>query len=154
MTDQVDDDLDPVGVPAELDEHGAGAWRKIVPALERVGRVKATDIAMITRYCDLVGRYWLAKMQIQEAGGEYQRVPTVAKDESGATAYMVRRHPACLTMEKLLPELRQIEDRFGMSPLSRANLLAKGLRAGAQGDLLPGETPTDRDAPADPGAWN
>jgi phage terminase small subunit len=90
---------------------------------------------------------------IADAGGEYQRVPTVAKDDQGNTAYMVRRHPACLTMEKLLPELRQLEDRFGMSPMSRASLLNKGLSGGLQGDLLPGEASAG-DVTPDPSAFN
>lgn len=144
-------------VPDDLDEYGQSVWVQMTPILVTAGRLKKSDFAAWKRYCHLAGRYWRAAADIKKAGSEFYDVPTVAVGPDGKAGVMSRRRPACLTMEKLLPELRQQEDRFGMSPLSRVNLVSKGLRGGFGNSDLFGNKPdnaVDQDETPDPSSFN
>lgn len=145
-------------IPAELDERGRAVWERIVPPLRRAGRLKTTDLEAVTRYCDLVGVYWKLSETIS-AEGETMKVPTIAKGEGGEVSFMWRRHPLLSERRAVAKSLEGIEDRFGMSPRARADLVNKQLGRGSA--MLPGELPLqgggesgdDRAAP-DPADFN
>lgn len=143
-------------IPAQLTEAGREVWKRIVPPLKRAGRVKATDLEAITRYCDMVGSYWKMSLQIA-AEGSTMLVPTVAKDDKGEGA-MWRRHPLLSERRAMAKALEGIEDRFGMSPRARADLVNRQL--GRTPDT-PGELPLEGGGMAagdgeglDPAAFN
>ena len=115
-----------------LSKEGRAAWAELVPDMIKAGRVKQTDLAALTRYCDMVGRYWKMSATVNTEG-ETILTPTIATDAKGNPGMMRRRHPLLSEMRSLMSELRQLEDRFGMSPLARANLVSKQLGAGSGG---------------------
>ncbi len=128
-------------VPDELDDHGKRVWSKLTPDLNAAGRLKLTDVAAMTRYCDMAGRYWRMAERVREEG-ETILTPTIAKDGDGQPGEMWRRHPLLSEMKSLIPELRQLEDRFGMSPKARYELTSKAL--GGAGGTLFDVPPQDR----------
>ncbi|MBA4338328.1 MAG: phage terminase small subunit P27 family [Hyphomonas sp.] len=142
-------------VPHQLTPEGRDVWTRIVPPLKRAGRIKATDLEAITRYCDMVGSYWKMSKQIAEEGST-MLVPTVAKDDKGEGA-MWRRHPLLSERRAMAKALEGIEDRFGMSPRARADLVNRQL---GRAPPEPGELPlegggmADGEQGADPAAFN
>ncbi len=145
------------GVPEELDEYGRKVWLSETPAMMRAGRLKATDRTGWMRYCQLVGSYWEAEV-IMGDGGRYQDVPTTHQHVKGQLTTMKRIHPAAAHQYKILPELRQLEDRFARSPLARANLVMKGLGGSGAGDLFNSENDgggaAEAGRPTSPAAFN
>ena len=142
-----DQDLDINGVPDELDGDGAKIWSGIAPSLRAAGRIKDTDRQVLARYCDMVGRYWRMSRKVRDEG-ETLLVPTIAKGPNGEPGKMHRRHPLLNEMKALMPEIRQIEDRMGLSPLARANLVSKllGRPPRSPGDMFPPD-PGDENNP-------
>lgn len=143
-------------VPHRLDEFGREVWLRVVPDLKRAGRVKATDLEAITRYCDMVGSYWKMSKKIADEGST-MLVPTVAKDVKGEGA-MWRRHPLLSERRAMAKALEGIEDRFGMSPRARADLVNRQL---GRTPIEPGELPLEGGGMAggdgeglDPAAFN
>ena len=140
-------------VPSELCSRGRTIWIAVTPALIAAGRLKQGDVQAMTRYCDLAATYWELVDEIRR-DGNVLKVPTVAKeiDENGKeqTGYMFRAHPGLAQKKMIAGELRMIEDSFGMSPLSRANLVNKQLsRRPGQGELefAPPAQPDTEDSP-------
>jgi P27 family predicted phage terminase small subunit len=128
-----------IGAPDCLDAHGKEVWTRVFPVLSRAGRLKTTDYEAFTRYCDLVSVYWRTAEKIR-TDGETILTPTIAKEANGDPGKMWRRHPLLAERRAMSKALESLEDRFGMSPLARANLVAKLLGRGA-GDVPPGELP-------------
>lgn len=138
----LEQDLDFSGVPDQLDDDGKRVWVSLTPPLMQSGRFRDTDNEVLTRYCDMVGRYWRMSKRVRDEG-ETIMVPTIARTADGKPGQMARRHPLLAEMKSLLPELRQIEDRMGMSPLSRANLVSKLLGAPRSPNDLPADSGQD-----------
>lgn len=143
-------------VPHQLTPEGRDVWARIVPPLKRAGRIKSTDLEAITRYCDMVGSYWKMSKQIADEGST-MLVPTVAKDDKGAGA-MWRRHPLLSERRAMAKALEGLEDRFGMSPRARAELVNRML---GRAPVAPGELPLEGGGMAagdgealDPAAFN
>lgn len=143
-------------IPGELCERGRAVWGRLVPGLRAAGRVKRTDREALTRYCDLCATYWGMTDKIREEG-ETILTPTIAKDEAGKAGAMWRRHPLLGERRAIAQALKDLEDRFGMSPLSRANLTIKLLgRGSGDGDLFdtPGADGSEAGDEADPASFN
>ncbi|MBK8196992.1 MAG: phage terminase small subunit P27 family [Acidobacteria bacterium] len=143
-------------IPEELCPASRAVWAHLAPDLVKMGRVKRTDRQALTRYCDLVAEYWAMSNQIR-AEGSTILVPTIAKDGDGKAGAMWRRHPLLAERRALAGALKDLEDRFGMSPLARANLTLKLLgRSGGDGDLFnaPGADGNEAGDDADPARFN
>lgn len=143
-------------IPGELSPEGRTVWGHVVPDLIKAGRVKRTDLQALTRYCDMVADYWQMTTQIREEGSTIS-VPTIAKGEDGKSGSMLRRHPLLNEKRALAQTLKEIEDRFGMTPLARANLTLKLLgRQGGDGDLFnpPSADGDEAGDDADPARFN
>lgn len=143
-------------IPGELSSRGRTVWAQVVPDLIKAGRVKRTDQQALTRYCDMVGDYWAMCEKIRDEGSTIL-VPTIAKDGEGKAGAMWRRHPLLNERRATAQALKELEDRFGMTPLARANLTLKLLgRSGGDGDLFtrPGADGTEAGDDADPARFN
>lgn len=125
-------------VPALLTGEGAEAWRRVLPVLRAAGFVKARDLEPVTRYCYLLGRFWKAAADIEQNGLTY-KVPSTHQHVEGETTMLTKRNPAAFDQDRILPELRQLEDRLGISPRASAEIMNKGLRGG-QTDLPFGQS--------------
>ena len=126
-------------VPADLDEYARAVWRELAPALIAARRLTQTDIPAMKRYCDLTGQYWKVSQQIREEGRTYWAVTVAqkqAKDgEPQETNKMMRKHPLLPEQRALAAELRQIEDKFGMTPLARENLINRRMNSDPRDEL-------------------
>ena len=79
-------------------------------------------------------------------------VPTIAKDAAGVAGGMWQAHPLLSELRAMAKALEGIEDRFGMSPCARADLVNRQLGRGGgmlqPGLPLAGGMDRDRDATA------
>lgn len=158
--DELPEEVAPEGldgsIPGELSPRGRVVWAQVVPDLMKAGRVKRTDRQALTRYCDMVADYWEMTVAIRTEGSTIL-VPTIAKDAEGKSGEMRRRHPLLNEKRALAQTLKEIEDRFGMTPLARANLTLKLLgRQGGDGDLFdrPSADGDEAGDDADPARFN
>lgn len=123
------------GVPSGLNDRAAEVWLRVAPDLQGAGRLKATDTEALKRYCDLVGTYWTMSEKIATEG-ETMKTPTIAKaidPDTGkeVAGFMWRRHPLLSERRAVSKSLSDLEDRFGMNPRARAELVGKLLGRGA-----------------------
>ena len=122
---------------AKLTPAATAIWRSLAPDLERRNLLRDTDRQALARYCQDVTTYWTLAEELRREGVTY-----VTESAHGT---MRRVDPRFLVQERIVTRLIAAEDRFGLSPLSRQQLLR--LVANAQGSLAfpgPGATP---DAP-------
>lgn len=147
VSNETDIDVQESHIPARLNSYGREVWLEITPALRAAGRLKMTDLPAITRYCDLAGTYWKMSEEIERDGVTYWASKIVNRpdsDDKEVTVQtedrMLRRNPLVADRQRIASELRLLENMFGMSPLSRANLLARKLGRGS-GDLFPADDP-------------
>lgn len=144
------------GAPAELSEYGKRVWMSETPAMLRAGRLKNTDRSVWMRYCQLLGNYWQAEQALADKGGRFYQVPTTHQHKDGEVTYLERERPESKYQDKLLPEIRLLEDRLGRSPVARLNLISKGVSGGGSADLFGKEGYGDGDGAdrADPASFN
>jgi len=118
-------------------------WGEIAPELERMNLLRRTDGAAFSRYCETLAAYWEITAKVQKIGATYET--------ESAHGKMRRISPEFAAQERLFNRLIQLEDRFGLSPASRQQILLRA--AGApQGSLPLGQPKSaqDPEAPAEP----
>lgn len=112
-------------------------WRVLAPDLEQMNFLRATDSPAFSRYCQTLAKYW-------EISTELDREGVVYLTES-AHGSMKRVNPLFLVQERLSRRLTEFEDRFGLSPASRQQIM---VRLAQQQPQLPlGATPPTSDQP-------
>lgn len=87
-------DIPPLYLSSVAMEH----WRSIVPELCRMGTVKEADRSALARLCNLLARFYDSSINAST------KEPTVSE---------IERRNICKSIQ-------EIEDRFGMNPLSRS----------------------------------
>jgi P27 family predicted phage terminase small subunit len=117
-------------------------WRTLAPDLEQMNFLRATDSAAFSRYCQTLAKYW-------EISHELDREGVVYLTES-AHGSMKRVNPLFLVQERLSRRLTEFEDRFGLTPAARQQIL---IRLAAQQPSLPlSTTPKPEASAAQPSA--
>lgn len=132
-----------MGKPAAL-----AIWNAYVPRLRVLGFVKDTDVQSFARLCDHTAR-WIALRNKVDAKGESY----VTESRHGK---MERLNPDFVAMLRVEDKITALEDRFGLTPASRQQIL-RALRDGDSeipSDLFGGHAPTGQkpasEAPASP----
>lgn len=101
-----------------VDETAAGFWRnEAVPILRQLAFIRATDHHALARWC-----YWMAQFlaaaRTLSVEGTTQTVPTVGGEP------MIRRHPATKDRTEAEMALERLEDRLGLNPKRRYEIMA------------------------------
>jgi P27 family predicted phage terminase small subunit len=105
--------------PAGMCKAARDHWRRMAPILVKRGLLRETDADSFKTLCTL-----------EALRADLER--TIAKQGRYYTLNgIVRRHPAVSDLQKTLKDLRDLRDRFGLSPQARARVPAAG------GDQLP-----------------
>jgi P27 family predicted phage terminase small subunit len=120
-------------------------WRQIAPELERMNFLRQTDCQAFARYCDALSRFWAVSQKLRKAGTTYWT--------DSAHGKMQRINPLFIVEERLAKRLTDLEDRFGLTPAARQQIMLR--LAQGQGQLPfnpPAGSPGQPDTPAPPGA--
>lgn len=121
--------------PARLSEEGRRIWDALAPELERMKFLRSSDQGAFERYCDTLASYWRVTLELREVGETYET--------ESAHGRMLRVHPKFAVQDRLARRLDQLEDRFGLTPAARQQILQ---RLAAQPTHLPlqsGERPNE-----------
>lgn len=123
------------GTPAHLSETAKKFWARIAPELKRVNIAKQSDRNVLERYCETLAAWWAVELK-------YRGKPKVYWTES-QHGKMKRIEPELVLHHRNAQLLLAYEDRLGLSPAARQNIL-RGMAAQAQLPLgNPNESPTD-----------
>ena len=112
-------DLPHIGIatPAKLTREGKKVWQDLVPKLVHSKLLRVTDQEVLTRYCDMVAQYWKATRQVRKMGEVYEATMTHGQGK------MMRINPWFAIQSRLVDKLQNMEDRLGLSPRSRQELM-------------------------------
>lgn len=127
------DTLEPLGLkpPRELDAAGRAMWNAMAPELDRNKFMRATDRQAFARYCDTLARYWEASSKLRKGG----KKTGVVYETTSAHGSLLRLNPWFHVQERLSRRLTELEDRFGLNPMARQQILLRLASAGPQGQL-------------------
>lgn len=95
----------------------------IAPELKRINFLRSTDDPAFWRYCDTLARYWKVTKALADKGGETYECKTT----TGETMHRLR--PEFIVQERLARRLDTMEDRFGLTPMSRQQYMMALTRA-------------------------
>ena len=124
------------GAPAELSGEGKKVWARLRPHLAAMKLLRATDQPVFARYCDALGDYWKATRTLRKRGMVYEAPMT-----NGGK--MRRLDPLFHVQERLHKRLVEMEDRLGLSPRARQEILHRLSQAAAPAPALPLDRPGD-----------
>lgn len=123
--------------PPELNEAGQRIWQELVPLLQQLRFIRRTDKAVLPRYCNALARYWELEAQIRQRGPTYE-----TESRHGR---MERINPALRAQDLIDRRLESMEDRLGLNPRARQQII-QALANSAVGSL-PLDATTTSDTP-------
>jgi len=103
--------------PEWLDEMGHKVWQLYMPRLKGMGYVKDTDMLAFARLCDHTARWLRLRDKVDAVGESYETESRHGK--------MQRINPDFAAMLRIEEKMVQLEDRFGLTPSSRQQILAR-----------------------------
>lgn len=92
-------------------------WDGIAPDLATMRFIRSTDYMAFARYCEHLSKWWELTLDIQKNG-------ETCLTESEHVV-MERIRPAFMVRERIEKHLIDLEDRFGLNPVSRQQLLQR-----------------------------
>lgn len=134
--------------PKELRGEARKIYAEVAKQLAHVKLLRASDRQALARYCDTLNEYWKVTRKLQgpkARGGGYTYE---AKTTSGGK--MLRANPLFMIQDRLARRLDTMEDRFGLNPRARQEIMYRLAQQGASPQLpFPGgedeRTPGDSD---------
>lgn len=108
--------IDPT-TPDWLDDQGREIWSLYMPKLRSMGFVKETDRMAFARLCDHTARWMRLRVKVNAKGESYE---TVSRHGT-----MNRINPDFAAMLRLEEKLVSLEDRFGLTPAARQQILSR-----------------------------
>lgn len=109
----------PTGLPRKV----RTVWRNTLDVLEAMDLLSLADGAIVERYARLLVLWREAMTKVERDG------PTIEWETQRGTT-RVSKHPALEVVERFSNELRQLEDRLGLSPSARTRLGRDGAEGG------------------------
>lgn len=134
--------------PSDLAAAARRIWDALAPELGRLKFLRETDRGAFARYCEHLATWWRMTKDLRKEGETY-----LSKSEHNPEG-MLRVNPKFLIRERVEKRLEVLEERFGLSPASRQQILHRVALLppmGPTGELFPatsGEDPTKSDAEA------
>lgn len=107
--------------PGWLSPEAKAAWRSVVPLLSAAGMIAKVDRNVLTKYCQLWGRWKQAELFIQRFGSSYP-----IKDDAGKVKCFAQ-FPEVAIAHKLVGLLLKMEQELGLTPSSRSGIEVAGM---------------------------
>ena len=102
--------------PIELLPDARIEWDRIVPELEKAGRLASVDLGVLATYCQAWARWLDAERFLKEHGLTY-----VIRDKDGRTKF-VAQFPQVNIASKAAAQIKGLAADLGMSPSGRARM--------------------------------
>lgn len=126
---------------SKLKVAGRHIWNAIAPELSRLNILRATDGTALSRYCDDLATYWEVTEQLRVEGLTYE--------VNSLHGQYKRVHPLVAIQDRLAARLVSMEDRFGLTPQSRQQLMIRAAQLVSQGNLFGNQAEPHATAPAE-----
>lgn len=129
---------------SKLGRPALSIWHELKPELERMNFIRPTDRHALSRYCDTMAEYWRVTLALRS------KSQGLTYETTGPNGSMTRINPLFLIQDRLEKRLMMLEDRFGMNPMARQQIMLRlaerqpQLPLGPQGATEPAP---DADAP-------
>lgn len=131
--------------PRELAKDARAIWTRMAPELTRLKFLRETDLSAFARYCEHLARWWSLTKDLRKEGETYET--------NSAHGNMLRVNPKFMVRERIEKRLEPLEDRFGLTPGARMQIMqrlaaappalpAGGLFGETGDDKGDGKTPT------------
>ena len=92
-------------------------WEDLAPELGRMKLLRSTDFGAFARYCEHLARWVALTKDLRKNGETYVT--------ASAHGTMERIRPAFMVRDRLEARMESLEDRFGLSPMARQQLLQR-----------------------------
>ena len=102
--------------PRQLSAAGKAIWRDVAGQLGKIKLLRETDRWSLTRYCETLAEYWKVTRQLRKMKPTYE-----AKSIAGGK--MIRLNPLVMYQDRLARRLDVQEERFGLTPRSRQEIM-------------------------------
>jgi P27 family predicted phage terminase small subunit len=103
--------------PKDLPAAARRIWEALAPELSRLKLLRATDLGAFARYCEHLARWAELTKALRKSGETY-----VTQSAHGT---MRRIDPNFMVRDRIEGRLHELEDRFGLTPMARQQLLQK-----------------------------
>lgn len=110
--------------PTWLDPEGKAEWRRIVPALDKIGMLTQVDRAGLAAYCSTWSMFVAARRAVEREG------TTIVTDKG-----QVVTNPDANLVVKLAATIRAYCQEFGLTPSARGRMQVPGEVDGAADDF-------------------
>src|SRR5690606_3619285 len=103
--------------PKELTKAAKEIWDRTAAPLARINFLRETDRAAFARYCHHLAEWWTLTRQLRKDGLTY-----VTTSNHGT---MKRLNPDFVARQRIEDRLETLEDRFGLTPAARQQILQR-----------------------------
>ncbi len=139
------------GAPQELSDAARKVWDTIAPGLKQLRFLKDTDRPAFARYCEHAVKWWKLTKDLEDNGLSYL--------SESAHGKLERVRPNFLIRDRIERKLEALEDRFGMNPAARQQIMMRlaGIAPTNPGDgdlfanqqgVVSGQKPKTQNAPS------
>jgi P27 family predicted phage terminase small subunit len=127
------------GMPDWLSREAKAEWRRLVPQLERLGLLTKVDRAGLAAYCQAHAELADATKLLEAEGRVLEEPVTARQREDGVevvklVGYRKKLHPAVRLQRDAFARVKQFLGEFGLTPATRARLVAPGEQGEGNGD--------------------
>lgn len=123
-----------------LSNRARAIWERLAPQLRAMKMLRETDVEGVARYCEYLNRWWVLERRLRRKSITYETVSAHGK--------LRRMDPDFLAQGMIEKRLVALEDRYGLSPRARQEIL-RALAAAPLGLPL-GEKSREGEAPSAP----
>jgi len=102
--------------PRYLSQNAKTVWKRMAPHLADMRFLRASDHEAFARYCEHLATFWSLTRELRRKKG----MTYVSKSQHGE---LERVRPAFMIRERIEKRLEALEDRFGLSPRARYELM-------------------------------
>lgn len=124
----------PPACPSWLSKEARAEWRRVVPALHKLGLLAKVDRATIALYCDQWALYVRARLELETYGLTLEHERAFGDGENRRTYTEVRENPALRIMDRAAQRIRQLAQEFGLTVSSRSRIELPGEPEGGEDD--------------------
>jgi P27 family predicted phage terminase small subunit len=117
-----------IAAPQRLALSARKIWEQLAPELGRLNFLRESDRPAFERYCEHLAKWWEMTRALRKEGMTY-----FSKSDHNPDG-LFRVNPKFLIRERLEKRIEVLEDRFGLSPAARQQILH---RAAMQTPQLP-----------------
>jgi len=103
--------------PKNLSASAKRVWDALAPELGRLKFLRDTDRDAFARYCEHASRWWALTKDLRSEGDTYWT--------ESAHGKMQRLNPKFMVRERIENRLESLEDRFGLNPAARQQILQR-----------------------------